>query len=177
MNIKSTSNRGVFRGKLLPAKLCVILFFCSYTMSFAQQSMRLNANWEFLKGDLGSVWEAVRPVKPGSSESVPLWEKVNLPHCFSATDAVDPDVNYYQGPGWYRTQLDIHNSYSNGRTLLHFEGAGQKTAVYIYDKKVGEHVGGYDEWTIDITDAVAEFKETGLFKKMFNGKVPLSIRR
>ncbi len=112
----------------------------------------------------------------GNPESVPLWENVSLPHCVNAIDAVDPDVNYYQGPAWYRTQLSIRNLYTNGRTLLHFEGAGQKTEVYIYTTKVGSHVGGYDEWTVDITDAVKEFESTDVYQKQFNGKIPLSIR-
>ena len=116
--------------------LLIVLFFSAFNAIKAQQSQRLNANWELLKSDLGGIWEAIRESKPGSSESVPLWEKVNLPHCFNAEDAVDPDVNYYQGPGWYRTNLEIENPYANGRTLLHFEGAGQKTSVYIFNIKV-----------------------------------------
>jgi len=142
----------------------------------AQQKIRLNDNWEFLKQDLGGIWEAVRPVVKGNPESVPLWENVSLPHCVNAVDAVDPDVNYYQGPSWYRTQLSIKNPYENGRTLLHFEGVGQKTEVYVYATKVGSHVGGYDEWTVDITDAVKEFEKSEAFQKQFNGKIPLSIR-
>ena len=142
----------------------------------AQQSRRLNNNWEFLKSDLGGIWEANRPVKPESSESVPIWTNVTLPHCFNALDGVDPDVNYYQGPGWYRSNLKIDNPYNNGRTILHFEGAGQKTQVYVYNTKVGEHVGGYDEFTVDITDAVAIFKKDTAFIKRFAGKIPISIR-
>jgi beta-galactosidase len=142
----------------------------------AQQKTRLNESWEFLKQDLGGIWEAVRPVGNGAPESVPLWQKVSLPHCVNARDAVDPDVNYYQGPAWYRTQLDIQNPYANGRTLLHFEGSGQKTDVYVYTTKAGSHVGGYDEWTVDITDAAEAFKKTEAFQKQFKGKVPVSIR-
>jgi len=142
----------------------------------AQQSFRLVNNWEFLKQDLGSVWEAVRPVKENNPESVPFWSKVTLPHCVNAVDAVDPDPNYYQGPSWYRTRLRIHNPYRQGRTLLHFEGAGQKTEVYIYTRKVGEHTGGYDEWTVDITDAIAEFVTSNVYSRQFNGEIPLSIR-
>ncbi|WP_236668796.1 glycoside hydrolase family 2 protein [Hymenobacter rubidus] len=142
----------------------------------AQQSTRLNAGWEFVRQDLGGVWEAVRPVVAGNPESVPLWEPVTLPHCFNARDAVDPDVNYYQGPGWYRSQLTVQNPYANGRTLLHFEGAGQKTRVFINTTEVGSHVGGYDEWTVDITQAVADFQKTDAFKTQFKGKIPLSIR-
>ena len=107
---------------------------------------------------------------------MPLWTKVSLPHCLNASDAVDPDVNYYQGPAWYRAELDIQNPYQNGRTILHFEGAGQKTEVYVYTTKVGSHVRGYDEFSIDITDAVGKFKKDDSLQKQFTGKVPISIR-
>lgn len=141
-----------------------------------QQKTRLINNWEFLRQDLGGVWEAVRPVVKGNPESVPVLQQVTLPHCFNARDAVDPDVNYYQGPGWYRTQLSVDNPYANGRTLLHFEGAGQKTEVYVYMTKVASHLGGYDEWTADITRAVEDFKKLPVFQKQFKGKVPIEIR-
>src|SRR5690606_13929929 len=75
-----------------------------------------------------------------------------------------------------RTALAIDNPYTNGRILLHFEGAGQKTQVYIHTQKVAEHVGGYDEWTVDITDAVSAFKATDIYKEQFAGKVPVVIR-
>ena len=142
----------------------------------AQQSARLTGGWEFIRQDIGGIWQAARPVGKGNPESVPAWKAVSLPHCINAEDAVDPDLNYYQGPAWYRTRLDIQNPYAGGRTLLHFEGAGQQTEVYVYSTKVGEHTGGYDEWTVDITDAVDAFKKTELFQKQFNGKVPVSIR-
>lgn len=160
--------------KSILAFVGLILF--ANAVVYAQQSIRLNNNWEFLKSDIGGIWEAVRPVKAGNPESVPLWKNVQLPHCYNAEDAVDPDVNYYQGPAWYRTNLDIKNPYNNGRTLLHFEGAGQKAEVYVYTTKVGSHIGGYDEWTVDITAAVEAFKKTDVYQKQFKGKVPVSIR-
>ena len=139
------------------------------------EKIRLTDNWEFLREDLGSIWEAVRPATKGSPETVPLWTEVKLPHCFNAEDAVNPDVNYYQGPGWYRTYLSIKNPYPNGRILLQFEGAGQKTDVYVFTKKVGSHVGGYDEWSVDITEAVNAFLQSEDAKR-FDRKVPLMVR-
>lgn len=132
-------------------------------------------NWQFLKGDVGNVWELVRPVRKGQPECQPIWTPVTLPHCFNAEDGVDPDVNYYQGPGWYKTQLDVNNPYVGGRVLLEFEGAGQKTEVYVYMEKVASHVGGYDSWNVDITEAVNRFLGTKDAER-FKGKVPLSIR-
>jgi beta-galactosidase len=161
---------------LITVVLIVGLNFINFSFAQTENVVRLNDHWKFLRSDLGGIWEAVRPVKAGNPESVPLWEEVTLPHCFNATDAVDPDVNYYQGPGWYTNQIDIKNPYRNGRTLLHFEGAGQKTEVYIYLTKVGSHVGGYDEWTIDVTDAVNSFLQDKRVANPFKGKIPVSIR-
>jgi beta-galactosidase len=142
----------------------------------AQQSVRLNDNWEFLKQDLGGIWEAIRPVGKGNPESVPLWTNVTLPHCVNAADGVAPDQNYYQGPAWYRTQLSIVNPYTKGRTLLHFEGSGQKTSVYVFDQLVKTHTGGYDEFTVDITDAVEAFRKNPAYEKQFKSRIPISIR-
>ncbi|WP_018631032.1 glycoside hydrolase family 2 protein [Niabella aurantiaca] len=171
---KKNRKRPFFRWPFLP--VCVLAILLSITGASAQQTRRLTGHWQFLKQDLGGVWEAVRPVKAGNPESVPLWTDVTLPHCVNARDAVDPDENYYQGPAWYHTQLSIQNPYTNGRTLLHFEGAGQKTEVYIYTTKVAEHTGGFDEWTVDITDAVRAFRRQDSLAKSFRGKIPLSIR-
>lgn len=135
----------------------------------------VNDGWQFLRGDLGSVWEAFRPAKAGKPESVPLWTDVSLPHCYNATDAVNPYENYYEGPAWYRQNLTISNPYAEGTTLLHFDGSGQKTEVYVYTRLVAKHVGGYDAWDADITEAVADFKRSDAAKQ-FGGQVPVAIR-
>ncbi len=142
-----------------------------------ENKRRLCEGWEFIKQDMGSVWEVMRPVPGmGKPEAVPLWESVTLPHCFNETDAVDPDVNYYQGAGWYRTCLDVQNPYQDGHTLLEFEGAGQITEVYVYTRKVATHVGGYDEWTADITEAVNEFRQNPICQSHFGGCIPVAVR-
>jgi beta-galactosidase len=106
---------------------------------------RVTGGWEYLQGSLGGPWEAWQ------SEEVAVWRQVTMPHCFNAYDGCDPDVPYYRGNGWYRTHVPIANPFPQGRTLLHFEGAGQTTAVYIGEKLAGKHTGGYDEFVFDIT--------------------------
>src|SRR5258706_12752749 len=167
--IKNSLARNKMHRKAL---LIAGIFLCIQSLC-AQVATRLNDNWEFIRRDLGGPWEAVRKV---GQESISSWQKVRLPHCVNAEDAVDPDINYYQGPAWYRTLLDVQNPYINGRTLLHFEGAGQKTEVYVYTSKCGSHTGGYDEWTVDITDAAEAFRKTDICQKQFKGKIPVSIR-
>ncbi|HET9711700.1 MAG TPA: glycoside hydrolase family 2 TIM barrel-domain containing protein [Pyrinomonadaceae bacterium] len=113
-------------------------------------------SWEYRRGSLGGPWEAWRK----ANDDANVWTKVNVPHCFNAFDSVDPDGPYYQGPGWYRTKIEATNPYPNGRTLLHFEGAGQKTEVFVHTEKVGSHVGGYDEFVFDITEQAKKFPKT-----------------
>lgn len=155
--------------------LGMVLCGCLHAKTPVQFKTRLTDDWVFLRQDIGNIWEAVRPYKSGNPEEYPLWQQVTLPHCFNAQDAVDPDLNYYQGPGWYKTLLSIDNPYNDGRILLDFDGAGPKTDVYIYMTKVGSHVGGYDSWNVDITDAVNDFLKSDAAAR-FEGKVPLSIR-
>ncbi len=109
----------------------------------------LDSGWEYYQGPIDGPWEVWR------GEEVAVWEKVSLPHCFNHYDACDPDTPYYRGHGWYRTRVPILNPLKDGRTLLYFEGAGQTANVYVGNSLAGTHVGGYDEFVFDITDAVA----------------------
>lgn len=163
--------------RILLSLICSSLLLQVHALIPTDRKQRLTEHWEFIRQDMGSIWEVMRPVPGvGKPEAVPLWQTVTLPHCFNAEDAVDPDVNYYQGPGWYRTSLNIDNPYPAGRTYLEFEGAGQKTEVYVYTTRITSHVGGYDEWKADITDAVAQFRTNPALLKRFGGKIPIAIR-
>lgn len=65
---------------------CFLAFFQLVVVQSitAQQSTRLTRGWEFVKNDLASPWEAVRPTEKDGSTLVPIWEKVELPHCVNA---------------------------------------------------------------------------------------------
>ena len=115
-------------------------------------SEKLTKGWEYYRGSLGGVWDVWRQDMAENT----VWKKVDVPHCFNAYDAVDPDQPHYEGPGWYRRMLIVKNPFERGRTLLLFEGAGQKCAAFVGSEKVGQHVGGYDEFSIDITDAITK---------------------
>ena len=113
-------------------------------------SRRLDNGWQFRLGPLSGIWDASR------KEDAELWRPVTLPHCVNGEDACDPDRPYFRGQGWYKTSLKIQNPFLGGRTLLHFQGAGQTTTAWVGPQAVGTHVGGYDEFSFDITDAVQQ---------------------
>jgi beta-galactosidase len=130
--------------------------------------IRILDGWEYFQGSLGGPWDVWRKDEGNNL----TWRTVRVPHCFNAHDSVDPDEPYYQGPGWYRNRLEIKNPYRAGRTVLHFEGAGQKCEVFAFLDLVGDHVSAYDEFTVDITDAVDKFLSTPANAD----KVPIAIR-
>ena len=134
-------------------------------------TQRLVDGWQHYTGGLGGIWEVWRSDKLNNHYNVP-WEAVTLPHSYNALDVMDPDVPYYQGQGWYRLKADIQNPYPRGRTILHFEGAGQRTDVYVYTNKVGSHLGGYDEFTVDITESSSEASEI----ERYHDVVPIAIK-
>jgi beta-galactosidase len=148
----------------------LLLLTCLALVSANASELRqpLDNGWEFYQGSLGSAWEIWRGDK--ATDNV-VWQPVTLPHCFNARDSVDPDVHYYQGPGWYRTRLKLANPFPDGRTLLHFDGAGQKSQVFVGMERVGEHYGGYDGWTVDITDAAAR----AATNSFFGGSTPVAV--
>ena len=55
---------------------------------------------------------------------------------------------------WYKKIVDLTTIKNNGRFLLHFGAVDQFTEVFINDKKVGEHEGGYTSFYFDITNYI-----------------------
>ncbi len=139
----------------------------AFTGEAGASAQRLLDGWEFYRGGLGGPWDIWRTDKAANI----AWHPVQMPHCFNARDAVDPDETYYKGPAWYRIRLKPVNPFPNGRTLLHFEGAGQKSEIFVHLENVGQHVGGYDEFVIDITDAATRI----LGSPDAKGEVPVAV--
>jgi len=55
---------------------------------------------------------------------------------------------------WYRRTFTVPNAWKGSRLLLHFGAVDWEATVYVNGTKVGEHRGGYDAFTFDITDAL-----------------------
>ena len=129
--------------------------------------------WQFAQREFGGMWEVWRDI----SYEGKVWTPVTVPHCFNALDAVDPDVQYYQGEGWYRTAIAVDNPYPQGRTLLHCEGVGQRATLFLYQDTVGTHQGGYDEFTFDLTEAIQAYRAQGADypRSQYGEQIPLAL--
>lgn len=53
---------------------------------------------------------------------------------------------------WYRRTFNLPAAWDGKRVLLHFGAVDWQATVYLNDKKVGEHLGGSDPFSFDITD-------------------------
>lgn len=55
---------------------------------------------------------------------------------------------------WYRRTFDISRPEDGARTLLHFGAVDYKATVYLNGHEIGSHTGGYQSFTIDITQTL-----------------------
>ncbi len=55
---------------------------------------------------------------------------------------------------WYRRTFETPAEWREGRLLLHFGAVDWEAEVWVNDGRVGAHRGGYDPFTLDITDAL-----------------------
>ena len=56
----------------------------------------------------------------------------------------------------YRRTFTLPEGFHQGRILLHIGAADQHLDCFVNDKKVGNHSGGYENITFDITDALCD---------------------
>jgi hypothetical protein len=55
---------------------------------------------------------------------------------------------------WYRREFTVPEGWAGQRILLHFGAVDWHARAWVNGKEVGEHKGGYDPFTFDITDAL-----------------------
>jgi len=56
----------------------------------------------------------------------------------------------------YNRSLTLPEGFNRGRVLLHIGAADQRADVFLNNKPVGWHKGGYEAFTLDITDALQQ---------------------
>ena len=101
-------------------------------------TININQGWQFKRSDLKALNDA--------------WQTVNLPH----TPKLEPLVTtkQWQGISWYQKELVVNKDWKNKQVYIRFEAAMNHAQVWLNDKKVGEHLGGYLPFTLDISKAL-----------------------
>ena len=57
---------------------------------------------------------------------------------------------------YYKRSFTLPNDFVKDRVCLHFGAVDSYCEVYLNDRLIGEHTGGYDAFSFDITDALCE---------------------
>ena len=82
---------------------------------------------------------------------------------------------------WYKRYFSYHARFSNEHVLLHFGAIDWHAKVWINGNLAGEHKGGYDPFTVDISDYVAEGNSNELIVWVFDptdaGQQPLGKQK
>ncbi|MGC8830249.1 MAG: beta-L-arabinofuranosidase domain-containing protein [Verrucomicrobiia bacterium] len=69
---------------------------------------------------------------------------------------------------WYRRGFKIPRAWQGKRILLHFGAVDWEATVYVNEKELGTHRGGYDGFSFDITDALKPGTEQELVVAVFD---------
>lgn len=118
------------------------LLFATAWASEPQQKQLFNSDWLYLQDERQSPPPFEAPGVIG----------VTLPHTWNATDTVDAQPGYRRGASWYSKRFRVAEHLPAGtRHKLYFEGANQKAQVYLNGHKLGEHIGGYLGFTVELT--------------------------
>jgi len=57
---------------------------------------------------------------------------------------------------WYRRTFDVPDEWRDDRVLLHFGAVDWEATVWVNGKKLGSHRGGYDPFSLDVTDVLRD---------------------
>ncbi|WP_165868598.1 glycoside hydrolase family 2 protein [Natranaerovirga hydrolytica] len=79
--------------------------------------------------------------------------EINLPHTWNT------ETDNYRGLCLYQKTLKLEENHQKDRMFLEFLGANSVCQVYLNDKYIGEHRGGYSTFRFDITEVYDWEKE------------------
>lgn len=103
--------------------------------------VNLNGEWDFAVGD-----PAIMPENFDRTIRVPFPPESKL----SGISQVFPEEQAL----YYRKNFTLPEEFVGRRVLLHFGAVDQEAAVFLNGKELGTHIGGYQAFSYEITDAL-----------------------
>jgi hypothetical protein len=104
--------------------------------------------------NLNGVWDYYIGQKGVAETHLVSFKRILVP--FPVESALSGVMQRLVPDGYiqYLRQFVLPESFKGKRTLLHFGAVDWETTVRVNGKKVGDHRGGYDPFTFDITEAL-----------------------
>jgi hypothetical protein len=109
-------------------------------------------DWQNLNG----VWQFAAAT-PGQAPPLgkDLAERILVPY---PVESALSGIMRHETQMWYRRSFSVPRDWNVGkkdqRLLLHFQAVDWDATVYINGKQVARHTGGYDAFSVDVTDAL-----------------------
>lgn len=118
--------------------------------------------------NLNGLWDYA--IKPANEEMPEIFDgKILVPFAVeSALSGVGKSVGVDDAL-WYSREFKLPKEWKNSRIRLNFGAVDWKAEVYVDDKFVGEHKGGYAPFAFDITDSLSKKKTHQLVVKVTDG--------
>lgn len=118
--------------------------------------------------NLNGLWDYA--IKPANEEMPEIFDgKILVPFAVeSALSGVGKSVGEDDAL-WYSREFKLPREWKNSRIRLNFGAVDWKAEVYVDDKFVGEHKGGYAPFAFDITDSLSKKKTHKLVVKVTDG--------
>ena len=132
-----------------------------------RQSIDINETWFYLEDDIQNITDLYQTAKQ--------WKKVNLPHTWNTTDALDQEPGYRRSTGWYEKEIYIPLLNDNPVLQIHFEGVNMKGEVFVNGMAAGKHTGGFVGFDVDITPFVKKGEKNIILVKADNSYDPFVV--
>ena len=159
--------------------LCAVLLLCSFVRAdwepakgplltrWAKEASPKNAHPEYprpqmVRNDwcnLNGLWQyAIRPKDSGKPAGGPKGYDGQILVPFPIESALSGVMKAVGQDNrlWYRRTFETPRKWAGRRILLHFGAVDWDATVWVNGKQVGDHRGGYDPFTFDITDALKD---------------------
>ena len=155
-----------------------------------------HAEWALKKGPLATKWAAeikpdnVLPEYPRPQLTRELWQNLNgvwefqpgkegdaapigktlsgdilVPFC---VESAISGVMEHHDRLWYRRTFTVPAAWSGKRIVLHFGAVDYESEIFVNGKSLLTHKGGYDPFSIDITDALKAAGDQELIVRVFD---------
>lgn len=111
-------------------------------------------SWKTLNGE----WQYT--ITPAHADRPEAWDgTIRVPFPIESalsnvTRALNPEQEL-----WYHQTFNVPADWKNKRVLLHFEAVDWQARVWVNGQYLGEHRGGYDAFSFDITEALRDGKQ------------------
>lgn len=131
---------------------------------YPRPQMVRSGNWQNLNG----LWQYA--ITKGDVQNMPVKFDGQILVPFAVESALS-GVGRTVGKDsllWYKRTVDLSSKLQNKRTLLHFGAVDWECTVYVNGKKAGEHQGGFDPFSFDITSLLKKGKKQEIALRVYD---------